>query len=58
MYKDALVPWKGALFFKLLGKSISLKVLKSRVESLWNLQWDCELVDLEGGFFCCPLSEF
>lgn len=51
VYKEALVPWKRALFLKLLGKSISMKVLKSRVESLWNLQWGCELVDLEGGFF-------
>lgn len=37
VYKEALVPWKRALFLKLMGKSISMKVLKSRVESLWNL---------------------
>lgn len=58
IYKEALIPWKRVVFLKLLGKNISLKVLKSRLESLWNLRWGCELVDLEGGFFVarfrCP----
>lgn len=47
-YQEA---WKRGLILKLLGKSISLRALKNRVESLWNLQWGCDIVDLEEGFF-------
>lgn len=51
-YQEAWKPWKRRLILKLLGKSISLRALKNRVESLWNLQWGCDIVDLEEGFFC------
>lgn len=49
-YKEAWKPWKQALFLLLLGKTDSLKVLKGRLDSLWNLQWSCEGVDLVEGF--------
>lgn len=32
--QGSLVPWKMAIFLKLLGKNISLKVLKSRLAML------------------------
>lgn len=48
VYKEA---WKRVAYLKLLGKNVSLKVMRARLDSLWHLQWGCELVDLEEGFF-------
>lgn len=50
-YQEAWKPWKRGLIIKLLGKTISLRTLKHRVESLWHLQWGCDIVDLEEGYF-------
>lgn len=50
-YLSLLKPWRGASIIKLLGKSISYKVMLQRTQSLWNLPKGFELIDLEGGFF-------
>lgn len=44
-------PWKKALILKLLGKSVSFRVLEQRTKDLWQLEWGCELIDLEKGFY-------
>lgn len=54
-YQKTWKPWKRGLILKLLGKSISLRTLKSRVEPLWHLEWGCDIVDLEEGFFVTRL---
>lgn len=54
-YQEAWKFWKRGLILKLLGKSISLQALKNRVESLWHLEWGCDIVDLEEGFFVAHL---
>lgn len=54
-YQEAWKSWKRGLILKLLGKSISLRTLKNRVESLWHLEWGCDIVDLEEGFFVAHL---
>lgn len=46
------IPWKRAVFLKLMEKSINLKVLRSRAETLWILQWGCEIADMEWRLEC------
>jgi len=43
--------WNNSVIVSLLGKNIGFKVLSARVPSLWNLQGDYEVVDLEEGRF-------
>lgn len=50
-YISLFKPWRGALFIKLLGKSVSFRVMQQRTTSLWNLPKGCELIDLEGGYY-------
>lgn len=50
-YMSLFQPWRGALILKLLGKSVSFRVLQQRTADLWGLQWGYELIDLEHGFF-------
>lgn len=50
-YLSLFNPWRGALILKLLGKSVSFRVLEQRTSELWKLKWGYELIDLEGGFF-------
>lgn len=50
-YKESLKPWKKALIIKLLGKKLSFRVMRQRLDSLWHLQWGCQLIDLEEDFF-------
>lgn len=51
VYKEAWKPWKRGVYLKLLGKNVSLKVMRARLDSLWHLQWGCELANLEESFF-------
>lgn len=44
-------PWRRALIIKLLRKTVSLKVLESRVHSLWKLMVGCEIIDMYNDFF-------
>lgn len=50
-YMSLFSPWRGALILKLLGKTVSLRVLQQRTSTLWGLQWGYELIDMEHGFF-------
>ena len=43
--------WKNSLIVKLLGRTIGYKMLKQRVQILWGLQGDFDLIDLEEGFY-------
>lgn len=43
--------WRGALIIKLLGKSISYRLLEQRVKEIWQLRRGFELSDLEEGYF-------
>lgn len=51
VYKESWMPWKRALIIKLVGKKVRLKVMKQRLDSLWNLKWGCEFIDLKEDFF-------
>lgn len=44
-------PWRKAPILKLLGRNVSYKVLKQRTRDLWKVEWGCELIDLEKGFY-------
>lgn len=50
-YHNLFQPWRGALVLKLLGKSISYRVLEQRTWNLWNLELGYELIDLEQGLY-------
>lgn len=50
-YHSPFQPWRGALVLKLLGKTVTFKLLDQRTRSLWYLQNGYELIDLEGGFY-------
>lgn len=41
----------GALIIKLLGKSISYRILEQRMRDLWQLQYGHKLVDLVNNFY-------
>ncbi|KAI5664275.1 hypothetical protein M9H77_23598 [Catharanthus roseus] len=44
-------PWKWAWILKVLGKSVSLRVLEQRTKDLWKFEWGSEIIDLEKGYF-------
>lgn len=44
------LPWKDAILVKLLGKHISLPVLKVKLERMWKLKGRFEIVDMDKGF--------
>lgn len=50
-YLSLFSKWRGALIVKLLGKSVSFRVLEQRLRDLWNLQRGFQLTDLEEGYF-------
>lgn len=50
-YHSLFQPWKGALLLKLLGKSVSLRVLEQRTRDLWQLEWGCQMIDMENDYF-------
>lgn len=50
-YMSLFQPWRRALILKLLGKTVSFRVLQQRTADMWGLQWGYELIDIEHGFF-------
>lgn len=50
-YHSLFQPWKGALLLKLLGKSVSLRVMEQRTKDLWLLEWGCQMIDMENNYF-------
>ncbi|KAJ1375401.1 hypothetical protein SESBI_51049 [Sesbania bispinosa] len=50
-YKDRCKPWRNTLIAKLLGRKISLRFLSSRLQSLWAVQGQVKVIDLDDEFF-------
>lgn len=50
-YTSLFRKWRGALIIKLLGKSISYRILEQCLRDIWRLEKWFELTDLEEGFF-------
>lgn len=50
-YHSLFQPWRGALILKLLGKTVSLKIMEQRTRDLWKLEWGNQLIDLDHGYF-------
>ncbi|GAU10489.1 hypothetical protein TSUD_421890, partial [Trifolium subterraneum] len=44
-------PWKDALIVKLLGKSLGYNVMKTKLESIWNLSGGIELMNVGNSFY-------
>lgn len=49
-YRQCWKPWRRALVIKVLGKSISYRILQDRLPRLWQLELGCELVDIDKGY--------
>lgn len=49
-YKSYWQPWRRALILKVLGKSFSFRALEPKIKTTWQLENDCELIDIEQGF--------
>lgn len=50
-FKKLWKPWRKALIIKVFGRSVSFKVLEQRIRDICKLERDCEIIDLESGFF-------
>lgn len=48
---DLWRPWRKALRIKLLGKTVSYKLLSQRISDLWRAEGRLEITDLEDGFY-------
>lgn len=44
-------PWSRALVVKLLGRSISFRVLSQRLTDIWSLNYRIDIIDLEDGYY-------
>ncbi|KAI9127530.1 hypothetical protein K1719_000523 [Acacia pycnantha] len=45
-----------SLVIKLLGRSVTYHDLVARTQWLWKLRGSCQLIDMEGGFFCATFD--
>lgn len=50
-YHSIFQSWRGALILKLLGKTMSLWVVEQRTRDLWKLEWGCQIIDMDNGYF-------
>lgn len=50
-YISLFKQWRGAMILKLLGKTVSYRVLEQRVRELWQLELGFELTDLVEGYY-------
>src|ERR1044072_9114251 len=44
-------PWKDALVVSLLGKRLGYRIIKAKLTSLWRLQGEFDLMDVDNDFF-------
>ena len=44
-------PWKDSLVVSLLGKRLGYRTMKAKLASIWRLQGDLDLLDIDNGFF-------
>lgn len=50
-FNELCNPWHEALIIKLRGKKVDYRVMKQRLSSMWKLDGDFELMDIDHGFF-------
>ncbi|PPR93222.1 hypothetical protein GOBAR_AA27450 [Gossypium barbadense] len=53
---DGIESMANAVIIKPLGRSIGYRTLKGRFKSIWNLQGEFKLVDLDNNYFIVKLS--
>ncbi|KAF7839819.1 DNA polymerase alpha subunit B [Senna tora] len=49
-------PWMRTLLVKLMGKSLGVAFMKTRIERLWSKTWSVQIIDLENGFFAVTFT--
>lgn len=47
----------ASLCGEIIGETAILRVLQSRTKELWELQHDCEITDVEAGYFMVWFSD-
>ncbi|KAF7843938.1 putative ribonuclease H protein At1g65750 family [Senna tora] len=50
-------PWRKSLIVKLIGKKVGIRFLRNRIERLWHLKCNMDLIDLENDFFLVRLAD-
>lgn len=50
-WKKLCRPWRRALIVKLLGRTISYRVLSQRLTTMWSSNCRLDIVDLEDGYY-------
>ncbi|XP_061360020.1 uncharacterized protein LOC133304064 [Gastrolobium bilobum] len=55
--KRAWMPWRKALYEKLLGKKLALPIMKKRLENMWAREGKNFVTDVENGFFFLRFSD-
>lgn len=51
LLKEFRMPWKDAIFIKLLGKNIGFLTMRDRFRSVWKPVGGIDLVDIGHGFY-------
>lgn len=49
-YKQTWQQWRRALILKTLGKIFRFRLLEPRIKKAWQLENDCELIDIDQGY--------
>ncbi|XP_057432231.1 uncharacterized protein LOC130724985 [Lotus japonicus] len=49
--ENMVSPWKNALVISLLGKKLGYRLMKNKLMSLWRLSGECDLIDVDNGFY-------
>lgn len=49
-YRQSWNPWRRALIIRVLGRNIHFRVLADRIQKLWQLEYECELIDIDKGY--------
>lgn len=49
-YKKTWQKWRRTLVVRTLGKSFSFNMLEPRIRRVWQLEYDCQLIDIDKGY--------
>jgi hypothetical protein len=55
--REACNPWKRAIVVKLLGKRLSLNIMRTRLMKMWAPTGEMEIIDLENDYFLIRLED-
>lgn len=56
--REACKPWRKSIIVKLLGRRLSLRYLRTRLNKLWKLAGLMDFIDLENDYFIIQFSKW